>query len=71
MPGRYAGYFADRSQQLMVNCRVHDLDVLLRQLRISSVEVLDRREDDKNDRFAWLVDCDGRRFESGNLAEDQ
>jgi catechol 2,3-dioxygenase-like lactoylglutathione lyase family enzyme len=56
-------YFGDQGQQFMVNYRVDDLGALLDQLRAADVEVLDEREDDDNGRFAWIVDCDGRRVE--------
>lgn len=56
-------YFGDLGQQFMVNYRVDDLAGLLAQLRADGVDVGEEREDDDNGRFAWIVDCDGRRVE--------
>jgi predicted enzyme related to lactoylglutathione lyase len=56
-------YFGDHGQQWMVNYRVDDLTELLKKLRALGVEVLDDREDADNGRFAWIIDCDGRRLE--------
>lgn len=59
---RDTDYFGG-DQEFMVNYRVDDLDGVLDRLRAGGVEVLDQRDEDGNGRFAWAVDCDGRRFE--------
>ena len=62
-------YFGSPDQQFMVNYRVDDLDGLLDQLHGAGVQVLPEREDESNGRFAWAVDCDGRRIELWEPAE--
>ena len=56
-------YFGPSGQEAMVNYRVDDLDALVARLRASGVAVADEREDGEYGRFAWAVDCDGRRIE--------
>jgi catechol 2,3-dioxygenase-like lactoylglutathione lyase family enzyme len=61
-PGDTA-YFGSREQQVMVNYRVGDLDLMLAQLRAAGVEVDDRVEQHEYGRFGWATDPDGNRIE--------
>jgi predicted enzyme related to lactoylglutathione lyase len=56
-------YFGRRDQQVMVNYRVRDLDVMLAQLRAAGAAVDDRVEEQEYGRFGWATDPDGNRFE--------
>jgi predicted enzyme related to lactoylglutathione lyase len=56
-------YFGAPEQRAMVNYRVRDLDAMLDQLRRAGVEILDKRMQDENGRFAWIVDPEGNRIE--------
>jgi len=56
-------YFGASTQPFMVNFRVDDIDALVAKLEAAGVEVLPKREDAEYGRFAWIVDCDGRRVE--------
>lgn len=56
-------YFGKSGQEFMINLRVRDLDAVLAQLEKEGVTVLDDREESDFGRFAWIVDCDGRRVE--------
>jgi predicted enzyme related to lactoylglutathione lyase len=50
-------------QQVMVNYRVDDLDVLLAQLTTLGVIIDPHREDYSYGRFAWINDPEGNRIE--------
>ena len=52
-----------KSQQVMVNYRVHDLDAMLAQLRAAGAEVDEKVEELEFGRFGWAVDPEGNRFE--------
>jgi catechol 2,3-dioxygenase-like lactoylglutathione lyase family enzyme len=56
-------YFGDGPQQSMVNFRVDDLDVLLKQLAAAGVRIDPRPEDYSYGRFAWIWDPEGNRVE--------
>jgi predicted enzyme related to lactoylglutathione lyase len=55
-------YFG-RSQALMINYRVDNLDAVLTALQAEGVTVLPERADEPNGRFAWIIDGDGNRVE--------
>ena len=56
-------YFGPGDTPFMVNYRVENLDAVLEALRAEGVWVDDKREDDENGRFAWIMDPEGRRIE--------
>jgi predicted enzyme related to lactoylglutathione lyase len=56
-------YFGEGPQQSMVNFRVDDLDVLLKQLSDAGVRIDPKREDYSYGRFAWIWDPEGNRIE--------
>jgi predicted enzyme related to lactoylglutathione lyase len=57
-------YFGSRSQQVMVNFRVRDLDAMLAQLRAAGTEVVgEPQEMEGVGRFAWVDDPEGNRIE--------
>ena len=56
-------YFGPGDAPFMVNYRVENLDAVLEALRAEGGWVDDKREDDENGRFAWIMDPEGRRIE--------
>jgi len=58
-----ATYFGPGAQACMVNFSVDDLHALLAQLRVTSVELDERVEDDEHGRLDWIVDPEGTRVE--------
>lgn len=57
-------YFGARTQQTMLNLRVHDLDAMLAQLRDLGAAVAPEIETmDGVGRFGWVTDPDGNRVE--------
>jgi predicted enzyme related to lactoylglutathione lyase len=57
-------YFGARSQQVMLNFRVRDLDAMLAQLRAVGADVSGDAEDMEGvGRFGWVTDPEGNRVE--------
>lgn len=57
-------YFGARTQQVMLNFRVADLDAMLEQLRTRGADVDAHVESmDGVGRFGWVTDPDGNRIE--------
>lgn len=57
-------YFGSRTQRIMLNFRVRDLDAMLAQLRALGADVLDEVQDmDGVGRFGWVTDPEGNRVE--------
>ena len=56
-------YFGEGAQQAMVNFRVDDLDMLLKQLAAVGVRIDPKRDDHEYGRFAWIWDLEGNRVE--------
>ena len=56
-------YFGDGQQQVMVNFRVDNLDVLMDQLTAAGVRVDPKRDDYAYGKFAWIWDPEGNRVE--------
>lgn len=57
-------YFGSRTQQVMLNFRVADLDAMLAQLRAKGAEVADEvQEMEGVGRFGWVTDPEGNRIE--------
>lgn len=57
-------YFGSRTQQTMLNFRVHDLDAMLEQLRAAGADVAAETEDMAGvGRFGWVTDPEGNRIE--------
>lgn len=57
-------YLGPRSQQTMLNFRVHDLDAMLTQLRAKGANVREATQDLPGvGRFGWVVDPEGNRIE--------
>ena len=57
-------YFGSRSQQVMLNFRVRDLDAMLAQLRAKGADVADETQDMEGvGRFGWVTDPEGNRVE--------
>jgi predicted enzyme related to lactoylglutathione lyase len=57
-------YFGSRTQQVMLNFRVRDLDAMLAQLRAKGADVsAETQEMDGVGRFGWVSDPEGNRIE--------
>ena len=56
-------YFGSLEQQFMLNFRVHDLDLMIDQLRAAGVRIDDKRMDESYGRFAWVYDPEGNKIE--------
>ena len=57
-------YFGSRTQQVMLNFRVRDLDAMLAQLRAKGADIADDPQDmDGVGRFGWVTDPEGNRIE--------
>jgi hypothetical protein len=57
-------YFGPRSQQTMINFRVHELDAMLARLRASGADVAEETQDMVGvGQFGWLTDPEGNRIE--------
>lgn len=63
-------YFGPGAQDLMINYRVKDLDVLLAKLRSQGVHEVREQEEYDYGRFAWILDADGHRVELWEPARD-
>ena len=55
--------FGNKTQSVMINYRVDDLETLLAALQEAGVWIDPKREDSEFGRFAWIKDCDGNRVE--------
>jgi predicted enzyme related to lactoylglutathione lyase len=60
---RNTPYFGQGEQEVMVNFRVDDLDLLLEQLDEAGVEIDPKQEHYDYGRFAWIHDPEGNRVE--------
>jgi uncharacterized glyoxalase superfamily protein PhnB len=56
-------YFAPSSSSFMLNCRVEDLDELLKALREEGVQVDPKVEACDYGKFGWILDPEGNRVE--------
>jgi predicted enzyme related to lactoylglutathione lyase len=57
-------YFGSRTQQVMLNFRVRDLDAMLAQLRAKNADVADDTQEMEGvGRFGWVTDPEGNRIE--------
>jgi predicted enzyme related to lactoylglutathione lyase len=56
-------YFGPGDQPFMINYRVDDLVTLIAALREEGVEIAGELQEFEYGKFAWVVDCDGRRVE--------
>ena len=57
-------YFGSRTQQVMLNFRVRDLDAMLAQLRAKGADVdKEAQEMEGIGRFGWVTDPEGNRIE--------
>ena len=57
-------YFGSRSQQVMLNFRVSDLDAMLAQLRARGANVAEETQEMEGiGRFGWVTDPEGNRIE--------
>ncbi|MFE5190650.1 VOC family protein [Streptomyces sp. NPDC056628] len=57
-------YFGSRSQGIMLNFRVRDLDAMLDQLRATGADVAEETQDMAGvGRFGWVTDPEGNRIE--------
>jgi predicted enzyme related to lactoylglutathione lyase len=57
-------YFGSRTQQMMLNFRVRDLDAMLAQLRAKGANVAEETQAmDGIGRFGWVTDPEGNRIE--------
>jgi predicted enzyme related to lactoylglutathione lyase len=57
-------YFGSRTQQVMLNFRVRDLDAMLAQLRSKGADVPEDPQDMEGvGRFGWVIDPEGNRIE--------
>jgi len=62
--GADTDYFGSRTQQVMLNFRVHDLDAMLAQLRGKGASVAEETQDMEGvGRFGWVTDPEGNRIE--------
>ena len=57
-------YFGSRTQQMMLNFRVRDLDAMLAQLRSKGADLPEEPQEMEGvGRFGWVVDPEGNRIE--------
>ena len=56
-------YFGARSNAVMINYKVDDLDAMLAQLRAAGADVDDKIEASDFGRFGWCTDPEGNRIE--------
>lgn len=56
-------YFDPSDAEFMVNYRVYDLDSLLDTLEAAGVTIAGEPQEFEYGKFAWVVDCDGRKVE--------
>jgi predicted enzyme related to lactoylglutathione lyase len=56
-------YFGPGPQDFMVNFRVDDLDALLAALAAKGIAEVGEPAIESYGKFAWIIDCDGRRIE--------
>jgi predicted enzyme related to lactoylglutathione lyase len=57
-------YFGSRTQQVMLNFRVGDLDAMLAQLRAAGADVPEEPQEMEGvGRFGWVIDPEGNRVE--------
>ena len=57
-------YFGSRSQQVMINFRVRDLDAMLERLRSRGADVAEETQEMEGvGRFGWVTDPEGNRVE--------
>ena len=64
-------YFGSRTQQVMLNFRVRDLDAMLAQLRAKGADVdKETQEMEGIGRFSWVTDPEGNRIELWQPAAD-
>ncbi|MFN8653722.1 MAG: VOC family protein [Gemmatimonadales bacterium] len=52
-------YFEPSEKPFMINLRVDDLDGILAQLRSAGAQVLDRRGEEENGKFGYVLDPEG------------
>ena len=63
-------YFGAASQQYMINYRVDDLEVLIRQLREEGVTIVDQMEIYEYGKFVHILDGEGNRIELWEANDD-
>jgi len=56
-------YFNPDDQEFMINYRVDDLVRLLKQLSNAGVEIAGEIQEFDYGKFGWIIDCDGRKVE--------
>ena len=56
-------YFGSGRQEFMINFRVDDLDALLSDLATKGVARVGDPQHESYGKFAWIMDCDGRKIE--------
>ncbi len=57
-------YFGSRTQQIMLNFRVRDLDAMLTQLRAAGADVAEETQEAEGiGLFGWVTDPEGNRIE--------
>ncbi len=56
-------YFGDSGQQFMINYRVEGLVDLIAELKKDGVEIVGEIKEFDYGKFAWIIDCDGRKVE--------
>lgn len=56
-------YFGPGDQDFMINFRVDDLDALLVSLAEQGIACVGEPMDESYGKFAWIIDCDGRKIE--------
>lgn len=58
-----SGYFDPSTRPVMINLRVDDLEGLLASLRAAGERVLERRADEPNGKFGYVLDPEGTLLE--------
>src|SRR6056297_1856859 len=58
-------YFDPSESEFMVNYRVDDLEAVLESLEANGVELAGEPEEFEYGKFAWIIDCAGRKVELG------
>jgi predicted enzyme related to lactoylglutathione lyase len=56
-------YFTPSTKNYMLNLRVSNLNALLKELRLSGVQVIDKTEEFEYGKFGWILDPEDNKIE--------
>lgn len=64
-------YFDPGEQEFMINYRVANLEALLIELKNNGVQISGEMQEFEYGKFGWIIDCDGRKVELWEPANEQ